>query len=50
MVEGQIVRQGPSPIQVCGKGVYQGMVFAELKDQFDRDLAVTLLKTAGVAP
>ena len=42
------VLQGPSPIQVYGKGVYQGMVFAEFKDQFDRDLAVTLLKTAGL--
>ena len=42
------VLQGPSPIQVYGKGVYQGMVFAEFKDQFDRDLAATLLKTAGL--
>ena len=42
------VLHGPSPIQVYGKGVYQGMVFAEFKDQFDRDLAVTLLKTAGL--
>ena len=42
------VLHGPSPIQVYGKGVYQGMVFAEFKDQFDRDLAVTLFKTAGL--
>ena len=42
------VLQGPSPTQVYGKGVYQGMVFAQFKDQFDRDLAVTLLKTAGL--
>ena len=42
------VLQGPSPTQVYGEGVYQGMVFAEFKDQFDRDLAVTLLNTAGL--
>ena len=42
------VLHGRSPIQVYGKRVYQGMVFAEFKDQFDRDLAVTLLKTAGL--
>ena len=42
------VLQGPAPVQICGKGTFQGMMFAEFKDQFDRDLAVTLLKTAGL--
>ena len=43
-----IVLQGPSPVQIYGKGAFQGMMFAEFKDQFDRDLAVTLLRTAGL--
>ena len=42
------VLRGPSPTQVYGKVVYQGMVFAEFKDQFDGDLAATLLNTAGL--
>eukprot|EP00434_Breviolum_minutum_P039610 symbB.v1.2.035178.t1/scaffold4680.1/size38694/1 len=42
------VLQGPAPVQIYGKGTFQGMMFAEFKDQFDRDLAVTLLKTAGL--
>ena len=42
------VLQGPSPTQVYGKVVYQGMVSAELKDQFDGDLAATVLNTAGL--
>ena len=42
------VLQGPSPTQVYGKGFYQSMVLAEFKDRFDRDLAATLLKTAGL--
>ena len=42
------VLQGPAPVQIYGKGTFQGMMFAEFKDQYDRDLAVTLLKTAGL--
>ena len=46
MVEGQVDRA--STVQVYGKGTFQGMILAEFKDQFDRDLAVTLLRTAGL--
>ena len=42
------VLKGPAPVQIYSKGTFQGMMFAEFQDQFDRDLAVTLLKTAGL--
>ena len=42
------VLDSPSPTQVYAKGMYKGMVFAEFKDTFERDMAVTLLRTAGL--
>ena len=39
---------GPKPTNIYVKGAFQGMLFAEFPDQFTRDLAVTLLKTADV--
>ena len=37
---------GPKATNIYVKGTFQGMIFAEFPDQFTRDLAVTLLKTA----
>ena len=42
------VLDSPSPTQVYAKGSYKGMVFAEFKDTYERDMAVTLLRTAGL--
>ena len=42
------VLDSPSPTQVYAKGMYKGMVFAEFKDTYERDMAVTLLRTAGL--
>jgi len=36
------------PTQVYAKGMYKGMVFAQFKDTYERDMAVTLLRTAGL--
>ena len=42
------VLDSPHPTQVYAKGMYKGMVFAEFKDTYERDMAVTLLRTAGL--
>ena len=39
---------GPKATNIYVKGTFQGMIFAEFPDQFTRDLAVTLLKTADL--
>ena len=48
LVEGEVLLNGPKATNICVKGTFQGMIFAEFPDQFTRDLAVTLLKTADV--
>ena len=39
---------GPKATNIYVKGTFEGMIFAEFPDQFTRDLAVTLLKTADL--
>ena len=42
------VLKGPQPHMMCSKGDFGGMLLAEFQDQYQRDLVVTLLKTAGI--
>ena len=42
------VLKGPQPHMMYSKDDFGGMLFAEFQDQYQRDLAVTLLKTAGI--
>ena len=42
------VLQGPAPVQIYGKGTFQGMMFAEFKDQFDRVFGSDLVEDSWI--